>query len=152
MEIQLKALEALNHKYFGLAHILIPDEMMATQLLVDASSKHLLGLNGLAMTEGELGERDFVKDLISLAKIRQKHFVSKKRVAFDHLNLDERAILYLKDKKQVENAFIAYVLDRPEENILALIHQARAKFIFLIESENEDVATFEGSVSPRGNS
>jgi hypothetical protein len=125
----LKAMEALTHKHYGLAFILLPDELMATQLLIDSISRLVLTMeNGFDEDESCL-EVDFVTHLISLARIRQKHFAYKKEDPFFKLSFDERVILYLRDKRQYPVSFVASVLEGREERILAASHQARANLL-----------------------
>lgn len=128
MDNLVEALEALNHKYFGLAHALLPDELMATQLLIDASSRMLVSLKDSLPEEDEF-ELLYVTHLIELARIRQKHFAYKKSDAFFKLSFDERAVLFLRDKKHFTPSFIAEALGCREENVLGLTHKARASLL-----------------------
>lgn len=132
MDNLCEALEALNHKYFGLAYILLPEELMATQLLIDGSSRMLVALRVNA--QGELPQEEelevlFVKNLIELARIRQKHFAYKKSESFFKLSFDERVVLYLRDKKHYGPSFIGQVLSCREEVVLGLSHKARASLL-----------------------
>ena len=128
MDNLVEAMEALNHKYFGLAFVLLPEELMATQLLIDASSRLIVSLKD-KLPEGDEFEEHYVLHLIELARIRQKHFAYKKSDAFFKLSFDERAVLFLRDKKHLHPSFIAAVLGCREENVLGLTHKARASLL-----------------------
>ena len=128
MDNLFEALEALNHKYFGLAIFMLPEELMATQLLIDASSRLMVSLKE-SLPESDKFEELFVKHLIELARIRQKHFAYKKADPFFKLTLEERVVLYLRDKLHYQPVFIASVMGAREENILGLTHKARASLL-----------------------
>ncbi|MCF8060332.1 MAG: hypothetical protein K9K67_13605 [Bacteriovoracaceae bacterium] len=123
------ALEALTHKHYGLAFILLPDELMAAQLLIDSISRLILSKEGGLSDDESILEKDFVTHLISLARIRQQHFAYKSEDPFFKLSFDERAILYLRDKRHYPASFVATVLETREERVLASTHQARANLL-----------------------
>jgi hypothetical protein len=131
-----EALEALTHKYYGLAHLLLPDDLMATQLLIDGVTRMMaLAPQGLASFDGqdehqlhEL-ETEFAYHLIELGRIRQQHFAARKGGAIYRLSLEERVVLFLRDKRRLEVSFVAKVLNQREEAVLALTHKARAQLL-----------------------
>lgn len=143
MDSLKEALEALTHKHFALAYLLLPDELMATQLLIDGVTRmmalapnDLWGFKGhskvdLEIQSNELNEveADFVYHLIELGRIRQQHFASKRVEAIFKLSIDERVVLFLRDKRKYDIAFVAKVLNAREESILALTHKARAELL-----------------------
>lgn len=112
---------------------------MATQLLIDAVTRmmalapnDLWGFQDNAEVESHHQsdiEVDFVYHLIELGRIRQQHFASNKVEAIFKLSLDERVVLFLRDKRKYDVAFVAKVLNAREESILAMTHKARAELL-----------------------
>lgn len=133
-----EALEALTQKHFALAYLLLPDDLMATQLLIDGVARLMaLAPNDLwgyqAKHSSELENKDlevdFVYHLVELGRIRQQHFASKKIEPIFKLSLDERVVLFLRDKRKYDVSFVAKVLNAREESILAMTHKARAELL-----------------------
>ncbi len=94
---------------------------LAPQSLCDFDGKNDQQLHEL--------ETEFVYHLIELARIRQQHFAARKGGAIYQLGLDERVVLFLRDKRRFEVSFVAKVLNQREEGVLALTHKARAQLL-----------------------
>ncbi|MAF77587.1 MAG: hypothetical protein CME63_03320 [Halobacteriovoraceae bacterium] len=158
MKITSKTFENLSYKYYSFAFGLLPDELMATQLLIDSVTK-ISVMNRDQLKEEDISvaldprklELDFLKGAFELSKIRFEHFKDSRQLNnFDHseknssfflLGIEERAALYLKDKYGFSFKDTAYILGTSYEETLALIHRVRAEFLDL-----NDHSTQQGGI------
>lgn len=157
MDSLQEALDALTHKHYGLAFLLLPDDLMAAQLLIDAVARmmalapadlwnfkegRIQDTKEISTQDSESMESDFLYHLVELARIRQQHFASKRSEVIYKLSLDERVVLFLRDKRHYEVSFVARVLNTREENILALTHKARALLLEQAKAVTPEVSQF----------
>ena len=119
---------SLSQKYYALAFNLIPDELQASQLLVDAL--HRVGLEERQEDGNEINEARYVKAIFQLAKKRIHHQVAPKQTAaYFHLNLFERAVLYLSHKKRLEPSRISEYLGEKSSDVVGVLQGSREKLL-----------------------
>lgn len=146
-------------KHYSFAYSLLPDELMATQLLIDTVTKIVVELRdeyelNIEGTEVEISSKElelkFLRNLYSLSTIRFEHFKNSAQLShFDHsdkkakkksglffLDIKERAALVLKDKLGLSYKDVAYTLSLSYEETLALIHRIRPEFLDLCGEPN----------------
>ena len=145
MKIKNKTLEQLAHQNYPFAYALLPDELMATQLLIDSITKMAVIWRDLKeeLPPMEVIELNLLKNAFELSLVRSEHFKDSRQLdSFNHtqensafyiLGIRERAAIFLRDHLKVNFRNIAYILDINYEEALALCQRARAEFIDLIE-------------------
>lgn len=139
--MELESLKDLAKKYYPLAHNLIPEELMASQLIIDASCALLLSKEEEVTFEKENSfEEEFVRKLMSLASVRQQHFAHRDPGLFYKLEIKERVVLFLRDRLDVAPSKIASILNVHLQEVLSLLHNGRTK---IVEGLGE---TMEGSI------
>jgi DNA-directed RNA polymerase specialized sigma24 family protein len=99
VNINLETLESLSQKYYSFAFILLPEELMATQLLIDAATKLCLNHGPVELTQQEVENR-YVLAIYELAQSRQQHFQLNPEGPFYRLSLEQRAVIFLRDKRE----------------------------------------------------
>ncbi len=146
MKIKNKTLEQLAHQNYPFAYALLPDELMATQLLIDSITKMAVIWRDLneEIPPEEAIELDLQKNAYELSLIRSEHFKDSRQLdsfahseedsAFYILGIKERACLFLRDHLKKSFQEISYILSLGYEEVLALCHRSRAEFVDLIEN------------------
>lgn len=128
--MDLESLKELATKYFPLAYGLLPEELMANQLIIDASCALLLSQEEeVTFQKEEAFESEFISKLIKLAKIRQQHFAHRQPGVFFSLTTEERVILFLKDRMDMKTSRIASILKMEHDQVLSLLHSGRSNVI-----------------------
>lgn len=145
MKITQSNLEKLSLKYYSFAYALLPDELMATQLLIDSITKMAIVYKDSdeEVIMDELFELDFIKNIFAVSVIRTEHFKKSNQLeSFNHqgqdsafflMGLKERACLFLRDKLHFSFTDTAYAIGISYEEVLAIIHRSRAEFMDLID-------------------
>lgn len=136
--MEMDALKELAIKYYPLAFTLLPEDLMATQLIIDGFSGLLLSEEGLLIEDEEVLETEFVKRMVELARIRHQHFSHKSTSSFYSLPLDERAVVFMRDRMDLKPTKIATYLNCHHERVLALLHQARTEVVESLGMTMED--------------
>lgn len=151
MKVTNKILENLAIKYHCFAYALLPDELMATQLLIDSITKMTVIYRDDkdSIPEQELFELEFLKNIFQLSVIRLEHFrASRQLESYNHggedssfflIGLKERACLFLKDKLNFSFRDTAYILGLNYEEALAAVHRSRAEYLELLNYRESTV-------------
>lgn len=128
--MELESLKDLAKKYYPLAHNLIPEELMASQLIIDTSCALLLSKNEEITFEKEVAfEEEFIRKLMGLAKIRQQHFAHREPGLFYRLDIQERVVVFLRDRQNLSPSKISSILQVNLQEVLSLLHKGRTKIV-----------------------
>lgn len=126
METDLLALEGLALKNYSLAFALFPDELMATQLLIDTVNKYVRVIESKEELHDARREVRFLRHLMGLAQLRGQHFTSREVSGpFYAMEVKKRAILFLREKRGFSLIQIAEILESTTDDIYRLLNQAR---------------------------
>jgi len=118
-----------NHikQIYPFAYALIPDELQARQLVIDAFSAGVLEMN----LENYLADPIInLRNLYQLAR-RRYHQVRdgiEKSRGFWNLDLNCRAALYLKYKDNRDSESVAIILGLDRSQVISLLHQGKKNF------------------------
>ena len=143
-----KFLSILSSDLYSFAFILIPDDLQAGQLVVDAMQAYLItnkkNLEDFFQTKSsDLNvffapiKKEVLKLIYELAKKRFHQIrlsiedISKKE-GFYHLELEEKAAIFLKDKMKLNNDEISLLTMRSKSEVLSALYSARIKMIDVI--------------------
>ena len=156
MKISNSKLEQLALKYYPFAYSLLPDELMASQLISDSVTKMAIAYtyavrdksdNKLTSMD-EIFEFDFLKNIFELSVIRTDHFRSSSQLksfnphcsdfSFYLMSLEERACLFLRDKLNIGFRDISYIMGLSFEEALALTHRSRGEFIEIVNGYTDE--------------
>lgn len=136
-----------NHisDFYSFAFILLPDDLQANQLVVDAVGTLLVRHKALVtkwvnMPKGEFilnqhdVKREFYRTLFELAEIRYHQVVQslkeeEEKFEFYQLDLHKKAALYLREKNDYPVELIGYIVDRSTTEVLATLQTARSNMI-----------------------
>jgi len=146
-------LEQLALKYYPFAYALLPDELMATQLIIDSITKMVVVYKdkdyGSSITIDEIFEFDFLKNIFELSVVRSDHFKQSGQLkplnphdrdfSFYLMSLEERACLFLRDKLNLGFCDISYIIGKNYEESLAFTHRARGEFIEIINGHGSAI-------------
>lgn len=136
MDVQLRDIGEISKKLYPFAFCLIPDELMATQVIIDAF--HRWGLEQTSEEELEFldisikNKNDLIlmaHHIYELATIRSKHFAFRPSQSFYKLPLVERAVLFLKDIEGYSFADIAKVISLTHDKCVSSLYNARANLL-----------------------
>ncbi len=136
---------------YSFAYVLIPDDLQATQLMIDCVQSFLIQKNTLidraVCTKGIDTNDFFIEVKLNLLKIifelsRKRYQQLKmsfhdveKNGGFFSLDFDEKSVLYLKEKSLLELNSIEYITSLNQAEVLAFLASARTKMVHLIASE-----------------
>lgn len=134
MEEINQEMEDLACRFYPLAFCLCPDDLMATQLIIDSIARWGLSQSSLESWDEDL-EVEYVFHLYELARLRSKHFAFKKTESFFKLSLQERFLLYLRDKLSWDYSTMARACGERPETTIAQIHQARSAMVSNLKLE-----------------
>lgn len=144
-----KYLKNLHPDLYSFSYILIPDDLQASQLIIDSIANILLDkkilieklLASTDKNELELKELKFLlfKTIFELAKKRFHQIKSSVNLEnlepFYHLEYEERATLFLKHRFKINNELICFISSMGQDELIAVLTKARAKIC--IELKNE---------------
>jgi hypothetical protein len=140
-------LELIAHRNYPFAYALFPDELMATQLLIDSLTKMALVFREDNERDFQMNEEDFeltfLKMAYELSIIRADHFRESRQLedynhnredsSFYSLDISVRACLFIKDKMKLSFHDLAYIMGLPYQEGLSLVHRSRTEFLELLE-------------------
>lgn len=134
-------------KLYGYAYALVPDELMAEQILVDATSVSLMKEKNLLISFSQeiatKKEALLFKKKLQLNLIKEVWFLAKKRSSelpprfkypenfnsFYELDLLQRSALYLKEKEELKWEDILFVHELKKYQVVEKVYQAREKIL-----------------------
>lgn len=140
-----KILSLLSSDLYSFGYALIPDDLQAGQLSVDAITAYLVSkkviIENLLMENNENLKNEIPKIKMDLLKVI--YDLAKKRFyqvrvsiesehqndGFYHLEFDEKAALYLKDKMKLTNDEISVITMRSRAEVLASLYSGRLKMV-----------------------
>jgi len=140
-----KILSLISSDLYSFGYALIPDDLQAGQLSVDAITAYLVSkkivLEQLLNTNTDTLKNEIPKIKMDLLKVI--YDLAKKRFyqvrvsiesehlndGFYHLEFDEKAALYLKDKMKLSNDEISVVTMRSRAEVLASLYSGRLKMV-----------------------
>ncbi len=158
-----KFIQNLSPELYSFAYVLIPDDLQASQLMIDCVQSFLIQKKPL-VEKMALTKNKIVRNLLDETKLHLLKIVyelSKKRYqqlkmsfsdveqngGFFSLEFDEKAMLYLKEKAGLELDQIEFIACGSRAEILSHLYSARLKMTELIpnhelfdELENGGVA------------
>lgn len=140
-----KILSLLSVDLYSFGYALIPDDLQAGQLTVDGLTAYLVSkqtiLETMLQTNSSELKNEIPKIKIDLLKV--VYDLAKKRFyqvrvsienehlndGFYHLEFDEKAALYLKDKMKLTNEEISVITMRTRAEVLASLYSGRLKMV-----------------------
>jgi len=118
----------MGQKYYSFAYILLPDELMATQLIIDSATKLCLEIEADKEGSADL-ESLYIKAIFDLALLRQEHFVVTESASFYRLSLEQRAVVYLRDQREWSIEEIASTLGLEWDRLYCSLNLGRSKLM-----------------------
>ena len=151
-----KYIQNLSPELYSFAYVLIPDDLQASQLMIDCVQSFLIQKKLLVEKIG-LTKNKIVVSLLDETKINIIKIVyelSRKRYqqlkmslaevegsgGFFSLDFDEKAILYLREKAAFDLEQIEFITSKSKSEALAHLYSARIKMTSLMtinEFQNE---------------
>lgn len=130
---------------YSMAYVLMPDDLQASQLMVDSVQTFLIQKLALiekwaaddSLSETEIKENCKIHLLKSIYTISKKRYnqlkMSFKDVedssGFFSLDLDEKAALYLKEQAGFDLEKIEFIMAKSRSEVLAYLYSARLKMV-----------------------
>lgn len=138
-----KYIQNLSPELYSFAYILIPDDLQASQLMIDGVQSFLIQKKALVtkLTQAKSKISKIYLDEIKYHLLKIIFELSKKRYqqlklsfvnveqngGFYSLDLEEKAILYLKDKAGFELVQIEYISECSQVEVMSHLYSARIK-------------------------
>jgi len=129
--------------FYSFAFVLIPDDLQATQLVVDSISQYLIvNRENLAKNKNnqEKLEECILQNIFELALKRfsqiklSLNFTTDHRENFYRLETEERAALFLREVKKMNYEEIMWILNKTTGELKAILASARYKIFEIPES------------------
>ena len=138
-----KYIQNLSPELYSFAYILIPDDLQASQLMIDCVQSFLIQKKILVEKMG-LTKNKIVKNLLDESKLNLMKIVyelSKKRYqqlktslidveangGFFSLDFNEKATLFLKEKTELDLDQIEFITSTTRSEVLSYLYSARIK-------------------------
>ena len=135
----------LSTDLYSFAYILIPDDLQATQLMIDSVSAFIIQNKSLIDKWSSTNESELVhnssdvknhiyKSMYELSKKRYNQIrMSLKLIedssGFFSLEFDDKVALFLKEKTDFELDVIEFILGQTRSEVLAHLYSARLKMV-----------------------
>lgn len=146
-----KFIQNLSTDLYSFAFILIPDDLQATQLMIDAVSAFMIQKKSLIEKWSSANESELKENSsdIKIHLYRLMYELSKKRYnqlrmsfkdvedssGFFSLEFSDKAALFLKEKSDFEFDVIEFILGQSKNEVLAHLYSAR---LHLLETTTKD--------------
>ena len=133
----------LSPELYSFAYVLVPDDLQASQLMIDCVQAFLIQKKALIEKMGQTKNKivknlleetklNLIKIVYELSRKRYKHLkISLSDVegsgGFFSLDFDEKAILYLKEKTNLDLIQIEFITSTTKSEILSYLYSARIK-------------------------
>lgn len=145
-----KFIQSLSHDLYSMAFVLIPDDLQASQLMIDSVQAFLIKMSPLKdKWEQNLLEEDEVRESLKMELFKNIYELSKKRYyqlkmsfkemedsnGFFSLELDEKAALYLKEQAHCSLEKCEFILAKSRTELLAHLYSARTKMAEKINTD-----------------
>ena len=145
-----KYIQNLSPELYSFAYVLIPDDLQASQLMIDCVQSFLIQKKSLIEKMG-LSKNKILVNLLEESKLNIFKIVyelSRKRYqqlkmslsdiegdgGFFSLDFDEKAILYLKEKSGIELKDIEFITSLSRIEVMSHLYSARIKMANLMEN------------------
>lgn len=146
-----KYLKNLHPDLYSFSYILIPDDLQASQLIVDSIANVVLEKKALI----EKITSDSDKHEVELVELKYQMFkaifeIAKKRFhqiksavnlenleAFYHLEYEERATIFLKHRYKINIELICFITNLGHDELIAVLSRARTKLCLELKNEPE---------------
>jgi hypothetical protein len=142
-----KYIQNLSPELYSFAYVLIPDDLQASQLMIDCVQSFLIQKKLLIEKMGKTKNK-IVKNLLEETKLNLLKIVyelSRKRYkqlkmsltdvegngGFLSLDFDEKAMLYLKEKSGFDLDQIEFIASSTRSEVLSYLYSARIKMTVL---------------------
>ncbi|MGZ3786999.1 MAG: hypothetical protein ACXVLQ_00670 [Bacteriovorax sp.] len=157
-----KFIQNLSPDLYSFAYVLIPDDLQASQLMIDSVQAFLIQrkplVEKMALTKNKivrnlLDETKFhlLKAVFELSKKRYQQLkMSLSEVeqgGFFSLDFDEKAVLYLKDKAHFELEQIEFITGADQVEIMSHLYSARIKMTELMTDQGFADVSGSGGVA-----
>lgn len=158
-----KFIQNLSPDLYSFAYVLIPDDLQASQLMIDCVQSFLIQkkplVEKIALTKNKivrnlLDETKFhlLKIIFELSRKRYQQLkVSFSDVeqngGFFSLDFDEKAVLYLREKAGLELDQIEFITGNTRAEILSYLYSARVKMTELISNQKKFDGLESGGVA-----
>jgi hypothetical protein len=157
-----KFIQNLSADLYSFAYVLIPDDLQATQLMIDSVSAFMIKNKLIiekwktkeSFTDADNVNRSFEVKL-NLFKVMydlsQKRYSQlqlsfkddvEDRTGFSILKLEDKAALYLKEKTEFTNKAIESILSIDKMELIAHLYSARSTMIENLPFKNNEGKTF----------
>lgn len=140
-----KLIQNLSTDLYSFAFILIPDDLQATQLMIDSVSAFIIQKKSLIDKWSTTDESELVhnskdikihlyKSMYDLSKkrynqIRMSFKTIEDKSGFFALDFDDKAALFLKEKTDYPLDVIEFILGQTRSEVLAHLYSARIKMV-----------------------
>jgi hypothetical protein len=142
-----KFIQNLSPDLYSFAYILIPDDLQATQLMIDSVAAFLIQKKSLLDKWMSQDEATFKEDL-KVHLYKSMYDLSKKRYnqlrmsfkniedgsGFFSMEFDEKAVLFLQERTDFRPELIEFILGKTRGEILAYLYSARIKMVTNLSS------------------
>ena len=157
-----KYIQNLSPELYSFAYALIPDDLQASQLMIDCVQVFLIQkktlVEKMGLTKNKIVLNLFEETKLNLIKIVYE--LSRKRYGqlkislsdveesggFFSLDFDEKAILFLKEKTHVDLVQIEYITSMTNSEILSYLYSARIKMTSIMANN-----LFQNEIESGGN-
>lgn len=154
-----KFIQNLSPDLYSLAYVLIPDDLQASQLMIDCVQSYLVqkrpAIERMLLAKNKMSRNPFTetkshlfKIIFELAKKRYQQLKMsfsevEQNGGFFALELEEKAALYLKDKAAMDLEQIEFITGLTRAEVLARLYSARIKMTELMPNQQlfNDVST-----------
>ena len=149
LELQ-KYIQNLSPELYSFAYVLIPDDLQASQLMIDCVQSFLIQKKSLVERMGQSKSKilNNILDEARLSIIKIIYELSRKRYqqlkiglsdvegngGFFSLDFDEKTILYLKEKAGLELDRIEFIASMSKSEVLSHLYSARIKMTSLMSN------------------
>ncbi|MBC7713553.1 MAG: hypothetical protein H7177_09445 [Rhizobacter sp.] len=148
-----KFIQNLSTDLYSFAFILIPDDLQATQLMIDSVSAFMIKNKVLVEKWKSGNESDLVLHStdIKIHLYKAMYDLSKKRYSqlrlsfkdiedqsgFFSLEFDDKAVLFLQERSEFSMELIEFILGKTRGEVLAHLYSARISMVSKLPRRNE---------------
>ena len=128
MEKELSNLENLAKELFPFAYSLIPDELMAGQLIIDAILRMVIETEDIDSITFEITKKKkYCRNILKLAIERGSHamYIEKNDFFYKELSIEHRAVIFLADKWNWNMESIHNITGLKREELHLKLQEAR---------------------------
>ena len=151
-----KLIQNLSTDLYSFAFVLIPDDLQATQLMIDSVSAFIIQKKSLIDKWSTTSESELVLNAhdIKIHLYRAMYELAKKRYnqlrtsfksiedksGFFALEFDDKAALFLKERTEFPLDVIEFILGQTRGEVLAHLYSARIKMVNNIPTHSEAIS------------